>query len=268
MASLGQQLELHRRRCRYGGSRAASGRGCRGRGVRRRAHRDGTRTGCGTTHPGRTALPASRGSASGPRSRRPRPGAATWRYDGPRTAVLVRHHSPVQQHLPEPQQVPSRHRETAVVHRRAQPVADDLGVLLGAHRRPDEVRDQVRHPCAAGPLADPAEHVGLGGAVEEPAPVRRLRTQRLEERVEPPRPARRSSRLSRRSTGRAGGPRRPGRCTPRGNAHRCACRAGAGRSRRHSRCRPARGRSPRRRWSGRAARGRPGSRRRTRRPTW
>ena len=71
------------------------------------------------------------------------------------------------------------------MHGRAQPVAEDLGVPLGAHRRPHQRRDQVGHSFASSPLADPAEHVGLGGAVEEPAAVRSLRAQRLEERIEP-----------------------------------------------------------------------------------
>ena len=54
---------------------------------------------------------------------------------------------------------------------------------IGAHTR-SEMRSAIRAP--RGPLAHPAEHVGLRGPVEEPAPVRRLLTQRLQERVEPP----------------------------------------------------------------------------------
>jgi hypothetical protein len=61
------------------------------------------------------------------------------------------------------------------------------GVVLGAHRRPHQRGDQLGHGPPGRALAHPAQHVGLGRAVQEPAPVRRLGRQRGQEPVQPAR---------------------------------------------------------------------------------
>ena len=91
---------------------------------------------------------------------------------------LLGHHglfaddSVVEQQLPEPRQVPGVRRHSTVVDRGTDCVAGDVGVELGAHRLPDQRRDQVGHPRARGTLAHPAEHVGVCRAVDERPAVR------------------------------------------------------------------------------------------------
>jgi hypothetical protein len=103
----------------------------------------------------------------------------------------VRDRSPLQQQLPEPGHVTSGGAQAAVVHRGAQPVMEQPGVVFGAHRRPHQRGDQLGHRPAGRPLAHPAQHVRFRRAVQEPAPVRRLGPQRGQEPVQPARLARR-----------------------------------------------------------------------------
>ena len=86
----------------------------------------------------------------------------------------------VKQHVAEAGHVASRSADSTVVHRGSEPVTGDLGVVLCAHRRPDEGGHQVGHPYAGGALAHPAENVGVRRAVDERAAVRPLRGQRGE----------------------------------------------------------------------------------------
>ena len=86
----------------------------------------------------------------------------------------------VEQHLAEAGHVASRSADSTVVHRGSEPVTGDLGVVLCAHRRPDEGGHQLGHPYAGGALAHPAENVGVRRAVDERAAVRPLRGQRGE----------------------------------------------------------------------------------------
>jgi hypothetical protein len=96
----------------------------------------------------------------------------------------VRDRSPVQQHLAEPGHVADGGAQPAVVHRGAQAVVQQVGVVLGAHRRPDQRGDQLGHGLPGGALAHPAQHVGFGGPVQEPGAVRRLGGQRGQEPVQ------------------------------------------------------------------------------------
>ena len=80
----------------------------------------------------------------------------------------------VEQHLAEAGQVASRSADSTVVHRGPESITGDLGVVLCAHRRPDEGGHQVGHPHAGGPLAHPAENVGIRRTVDERAAVRPL----------------------------------------------------------------------------------------------
>jgi hypothetical protein len=93
--------------------------------------------------------------------------------------------SPVQQQLPEPGHVAGGGAQAPVVHGCAPAVMQQAGVVLGAHRRPHQRGDQLGHGPAGRALAHPAQHVGLGRAVQEPAPVRRLGAQRGQEPVQP-----------------------------------------------------------------------------------
>jgi hypothetical protein len=96
----------------------------------------------------------------------------------------VRDRSPVQQQLAEPGHVADGGAQPAVVHRGTQAVVQQVGVVLGAHRRPDQGRDQLGHGLPGGAFAHPAQHVGFGGPVQEAGPVRRLGGQRGQEPVQ------------------------------------------------------------------------------------
>ena len=86
----------------------------------------------------------------------------------------------VEQHLAEAGHVAGRGADSTVVHRGSEPVAGDLGVVLCAHRGPDKGGHQVGHPDAGGPLAHPAQNVGVRRAVDERAAVGPLGGQRGE----------------------------------------------------------------------------------------
>src|SRR5216683_7021118 len=89
----------------------------------------------------------------------------------------------VDEHLPEPGQVTRGGRDAAIVDGRTERVTGDLGVAFGAYRLPDEGRDEIRHPGAAGPLARPAQHVAVGRPVGELAAVRAGAAQRGQVRI-------------------------------------------------------------------------------------
>ena len=137
--------------------------------------------------------PAGKGPLGGRRGERgPRAGV-----DGPGLAQPVGRHDPagvpgpvrnqpaVQQHLAEPAHVAGGGAQAPVVHGGAQAVVQQLGVCFGAHRRPDQLGHQLSHGPAGRALADPAQHVRLRGAVQEPRAVRRLGLQRGQEPVKP-----------------------------------------------------------------------------------
>jgi len=109
------------------------------------------------------------------------------RYDTAGAPGPVGDNSPVQQQLAEPGHVTGGGAQAPVVHGGAQAVMQQAGVVLGAHRRPHQRGDQLGHGPAGRALAHPAQHVGLGRAVQEPAPVRRLGRQRRQEPVQPTR---------------------------------------------------------------------------------
>ena len=115
----------------------------------------------------------------------PGPAQPLRRDHPPGAAGPVRHRAAVQQHLAEPGHVAGGGAQAAVVHGGAQAVVQQEGVVLGAHRRPDQLGDQRGHGPARRPLAHPAQHVGLRRPVQEPLAVRRLGLQRGQEPVEP-----------------------------------------------------------------------------------
>jgi hypothetical protein len=110
-----------------------------------------------------------------------------WRYDTAGAPGPVGDNSPLQQQLAEPGHVTGGGAQAPVVHGGAQPVMQQAGVVLSAHRRPYQRGDQLGHRPAGRALAHPAQYVGLGRAVQEPAPVRRLGRQRGQEPVQPAR---------------------------------------------------------------------------------
>ena len=130
----------------------------------------------GREHPELVAVPAARQddslSVCANASRTPGPGAP-WRPARPRDHRIAPDHAVVNQHLPEPGQVAGGRGDAAVVDGGTQRIAGDLAVPFGPHRLPDQRRDQVRHPGPAGPLAHPAEHVGVGRAVGNSPPCGR-----------------------------------------------------------------------------------------------
>ena len=75
---------------------------------------------------------------------------------------LLGHHglladdSVVEQQLPEPRQVAGVRRHSTVVDRRTDCVAGDVGVELGAHRLPDQRRDQLGHPACPRHVRTPS----------------------------------------------------------------------------------------------------------------
>jgi hypothetical protein len=109
------------------------------------------------------------------------------RYDAAGAPGPVGDNSPAQQQLTEPGHVTGGGAQAPVVHGDAQAVMQQAGVVLGAHRRPHQRGDQLGHGPAGRALTYPAQHVGLGRAVQEPAPVRRLGRQRGQEPVQPAR---------------------------------------------------------------------------------
>ena len=136
--------------------------------------------------------PAGKGPLGGRRGERG-PGAGV---DGPGLAEPLGRHDPagapgpvrdqpaVQQQLAEPGHVAGRGAQAPVVHGGAQAIVQQGGVSSGAHRRPDQLGHELGHGPACRPLAHPAQHVGLRGAVQEPLTVRRLGLQRSQEPVE------------------------------------------------------------------------------------
>ena len=73
---------------------------------------------------------------------------------GPFTSV--RDGSAVQQQLAEPGHVAGGGAQPAVVHRGAEAVADQVGVVLGAHRRPDQRGDEAPPSAARRPARTPS----------------------------------------------------------------------------------------------------------------
>jgi hypothetical protein len=101
------------------------------------------------------------------------------------TPGTVRDRSPVQQHLAEPGHVTGGRAQAPVVDGGTQPVMQQASVVLSPHRRPHQRGDQLGHGPAGRALAHPAQHIRLGRAVQEAAPVRRLGVQGGQEAVQP-----------------------------------------------------------------------------------
>ena len=160
------------RPCGWRGQQRPSGRGCRGSRCRRtvRTNQNWLRY-----QPPAGPVPSRRRRTHRGCPRRcAGPAAASFRAPRSMSDPAV-----VEQHLAgtAPGREPSA--DSTVGNRGPEPVTGDLGVNC-AHRAPDEGGHEVGHPHAGGPLAHPAENVGIRRTVDELAAVRPLRGQRGE----------------------------------------------------------------------------------------
>ena len=145
-----------RTRCGYAGSRAPSVRGCPGTSRTSPCGPGRNQNWLRYHPPGRTAPPARRGTPS-------RPSASTaqaWRshrggYDGP---CAARRPAPLRRPAASARTAAGRapSREPAVVDGRARRVADDLRIVLGAHRRPDQRATSAPPSGAPAPARTPS----------------------------------------------------------------------------------------------------------------